>query len=173
MQAGSPVPHGRLRSPNAPVSPAEVGACRVPKLRFAGLGAAISVQDHVHVDQLLVAPRLLSTSSSLRPGLKGRRDRHSSPSAGGSAPPSSPSDLRNRDRAFLASASRLLPRKRWASFCVTPQTLLRWHRALVARKSTYRKSGKPGRPPIDPSVVEAVVRLARENPRLGLHDNPR
>jgi putative transposase len=38
---------------------------------------------------------------------------------------------------------------------------------LVARKWTYRKSGKPGRPPLDPSAVEAVVRLARENPRWG------
>jgi putative transposase len=68
---------------------------------------------------------------------------------------------------FLAAASRLLPRKRWASFCVTPQTLLCWHRELVKRKWTYRKAGKPGRPPTEASVVAAIVPLARENPRWG------
>jgi hypothetical protein len=39
-----------------------------------------------------------------------------------------------RDRALLAAASRALPRQRWTSFLVTPQTLLRWHRTLVRRK---------------------------------------
>jgi len=41
------------------------------------------------------------------------------------------------DRVFLASASRLLPRMRWRSFVVTPATLLRWHRRLVARRWMY------------------------------------
>ncbi|MEX2586986.1 MAG: integrase core domain-containing protein [Actinomycetota bacterium] len=50
---------------------------------------------------------------------------------------------------------------------MTPQTLLRWHRDLVARRWTYRIARNPGRPALDPSVVEAVVRLARENPRWG------
>lgn len=76
-------------------------------------------------------------------------------------------EMRHRDRVFLAAASRLLPRTRWVSFCVTPQTLLRWHRELVKRKWTYRKAGKPGRPPTQLSVVSAIVRLARENPRWG------
>ena len=56
--------------------------------------------------------------------------------------------LRPRDRAFLAAASRILPRERWASFLVTPQTLLRWHRELVRCKWTYR-SRRLGRPPVD------------------------
>jgi putative transposase len=38
-----------------------------------------------------------------------------------------PPRLRPVDRALLAVAARALPRDRWASFCVTPQTLLRWH----------------------------------------------
>jgi putative transposase len=42
-------------------------------------------------------------------------------------------ELRPADRAFLAAASRLLPRKRWRSLFVSPDTLLRWHRQLVAR----------------------------------------
>jgi len=40
--------------------------------------------------------------------------------------------LRSADRTFLAAASRLVSRKRWSSFLVTPDTLMRWHRQLVA-----------------------------------------
>ena len=40
------------------------------------------------------------------------------------------------DRLFLAAASRLLPRARWRSFIITPTTLLRWHRRLVAKRWT-------------------------------------
>lgn len=72
------------------------------------------------------------------------------------------------DRILLAAASRVLPRQRWASsFIVTPQTLLRWHRALVRRKWTYGKERKPGRPPIDPQVADLILRMARENARWG------
>jgi len=39
-----------------------------------------------------------------------------------------------RDRALLAAASRVLPRNRWNTFLVRPETLLRWHKGLVARK---------------------------------------
>src|SRR5207247_8962644 len=41
------------------------------------------------------------------------------------------------DRALLAAFSRALPRSAWASFLVTPATLLRWRRELVARRWTY------------------------------------
>jgi hypothetical protein len=37
------------------------------------------------------------------------------------------------DRVVLAALSRLLPRSRWPIFFVTPATLLRWHRQLIAR----------------------------------------
>jgi putative transposase len=73
-------------------------------------------------------------------------------------------ELQNRDRAFLAAASRALSRDRWSSFMVTPQTLLRWHRELLRRKWTYRRRG-PGRPPLDPEVSDLILRLGRENPR--------
>ncbi len=75
--------------------------------------------------------------------------------------------LRPLDRTLLAAASRVLPRDRWASFMVTPATLLRWHRELVRRKWTYGRAQKPGRPPLDPEVRELILRLARENPRWG------
>jgi transposase len=75
-------------------------------------------------------------------------------------------ELKDRDRVFLAAASRALSRERWASFMVTPQTVLRWHRELVRRKWTYPRRG-PGRPSLDPEVVELIARLGRENPRWG------
>jgi len=73
--------------------------------------------------------------------------------------------LRPSDRILLAAASRLLPRSRWNSFLVTPTTLLRWHRRLVARRWTY--AGRTGRPPIGGEIRQLVLRLARENPRWG------
>jgi putative transposase len=51
-------------------------------------------------------------------------------------------------------------------FLVTPATLLRWQRELVARRWTYRRTGR-GRTGLDQQVVDLVVRLARENPRCG------
>ena len=73
--------------------------------------------------------------------------------------------FRAADRVFLSAASRLLPRINWSAFVVTPATLLRWHRLLVAKRWTYTRP--PGRPPITTDVRALVVRLARENPRWG------
>jgi putative transposase len=74
--------------------------------------------------------------------------------------------LEPADRALLAAISRLLPRSRWSCFLVTPQTLLRWHRRLIAGAWTYPHHGH-GRPPLDDSVQHLIVRLATENPRWG------
>jgi putative transposase len=70
------------------------------------------------------------------------------------------------DRTVLAALAKLLPRERWAVFLVTPATLLRWHRELVARRWTYPHAGRGARG-LDDQVVDLVVRLARENPRWG------
>jgi len=51
------------------------------------------------------------------------------------------------DRALIATLATLVPRKRWAALLVTPEAILRWHRALVRRRWTYPHRG-PGRPPL-------------------------
>jgi putative transposase len=75
--------------------------------------------------------------------------------------------LTQADRALLAAFSRMLPRQvsRRTAF-VTPATLLRWQRELVARRWTYKRR-RPGRPSTVEEVRALVVRLARENPSWG------
>jgi putative transposase len=75
--------------------------------------------------------------------------------------------LRRRDRVLLAALSRALPRPSWSSFAVTPQSLLRWHRELVARKWTYRRRPSGGRPALGEDICELILRVADENPRWG------
>src|SRR5256885_3716402 len=70
------------------------------------------------------------------------------------------------DRMVLAVLAKLLPRDRWAVFLVTPATLLRWHRELIARRWTYPRKGRDPRD-LGEQIVTLVVRLARENPPWG------
>jgi len=51
---------------------------------------------------------------------------------------------------------------------VKPETVLRWHKELVAKKFDYSdRRGKHGRPPIKPENEQLVVTIAKENPRWG------
>jgi len=70
------------------------------------------------------------------------------------------------DRAVLAALARVMPKALRARRVVTPGTLLRWHRRLVAAK--WRQPRPPGRPPVPDELVALVVRLARENTRWGV-----
>jgi hypothetical protein len=71
--------------------------------------------------------------------------------------------LTRADRALLASLSRSLPQTAWSALSFKPETLLRWRRQLIARRWTYAHR-KPGRPPLERSLRELILRLARENP---------
>jgi putative transposase len=74
--------------------------------------------------------------------------------------------LTRADRALLAALSRSLPRAAWAGFPVKPETLLRWHRQLVARRWTYAHR-TPGRPPLELSLRALILRFGTENPTWG------
>jgi putative transposase len=74
--------------------------------------------------------------------------------------------LQPADRAVLSALSRLLPASGGRRFFITPATLLRWHRNLVARAWTYPRSW-PGRPALQAQPRALILRLARENPTWG------
>jgi putative transposase len=74
------------------------------------------------------------------------------------------------DRAFLAALLHRLPRDLLGQIhlLVRPDTVLRWHRDLLARRHAARsRPRRPGRPRTIRSVRLLVLRLARENPGWG------
>jgi putative transposase len=74
------------------------------------------------------------------------------------------------DRAFLAALLHRLPRHtlRGIRLLVRPETVLRWHRNLIARRHAMLSRPKQaGRPPIIRSIRWLVLRLARENDTWG------
>src|SRR4051794_31076255 len=70
------------------------------------------------------------------------------------------------DRALIAALTRLLPLRRRLGLLVTPATILRWHRQLIARRSTTQPA-RPGRPAIRAGLRALILRLATENPTWG------
>jgi putative transposase len=74
------------------------------------------------------------------------------------------------DRAFLAALLHRLPRDvlRRVRLLVRPDTVLRWHRDLLARRhARMSRPRRPGRPPTVHSIRALALRLARENPSWG------
>jgi putative transposase len=70
------------------------------------------------------------------------------------------------DRALTAALARLLPTRRRLGLLVTPATILRWHRRLIARRWTTPPT-RSGRPAIPAGLRALAVRLATENPSWG------
>jgi Homeodomain-like domain len=66
----------------------------------------------------------------------------------------------------MPAGERSVARARWSCFFVTPGTLLRWHRRLIAGRWTYPHH-QAGRPPLNPQVRQLIARLAKQNPRWG------
>ena len=74
------------------------------------------------------------------------------------------------ERRRLAAKGKALGRKLLAEVAgiVTPDTLLAWHRRLIARKWDYiARRKRPGRPRVMVELAELIVRLAKDNPRWG------
>jgi HTH-like domain len=75
--------------------------------------------------------------------------------------------LTDDDRRRLAGRASRVGRaaSREIATIATPDTLLRWHRRLIARKWTYPR--KPGRRGVLLAIRQLVVRMATENPTWG------
>jgi putative transposase len=69
------------------------------------------------------------------------------------------------DRAVFTTLVRKLPPMLRKHRLVTPGTILRWHRRLVAKKWTYPH--RLGRPSLDDAVAVLIERMAQENPSWG------
>ena len=79
--------------------------------------------------------------------------------------------LNDDQRRRLAVKGKILGRKalQEVATIVKPDTILRWHRMLVAQKWDYskQKTKKPGRPPVSEEVTQLVLHMAQENPSWG------
>ena len=77
--------------------------------------------------------------------------------------------LTDDQRRRSAAKGKILGRRVLAEIAtiVTPDTILAWHRRLIAAKWTYARRARPGRPPVMKRIIDLAVRMARENPCWG------
>ena len=77
--------------------------------------------------------------------------------------------LTDDQRRRLAVKGKVLGRRQLAAIAgiVTPDTILRWYRTLVAKKYDGSQTRRPGRPTTKPDIAALVVRMANENPTWG------
>ena len=75
----------------------------------------------------------------------------------------------DRQRRRLAVKAKRVGRKGLLQIhtLVTPDTLLRWHRQLIARKYDGSQNRRPGRPKTAVNIQDLILMMARENPRWG------
>ena len=118
----------------------------VASVRFL-LAALVGWLDHRQQEALAY---LIEENRILRGQLRGRHLR-----------------LTDDERRRLAVRGHRLGRQglRQVATLITPDTILRWHRQLVARKWTYAK--RPGRHHVLDEIRRLVVRMAEENPTWG------
>jgi len=102
----------------------------------------------VHRQQLIVIEFLQAENRLLKERLRGRRIRFT-----------------DAERALLARKAKAVGRRALLELdtIVSPDTLLRWHRRLIAQKWNFAERRGIGRPGIMRHISELIVRMAQEN----------
>ena len=112
----------------------------------------MAISGWVHRRQLIVIEFLQAENRLLKERLRGKRIRFT-----------------DGERALLARKAKAVGRKTLLELdtLVSPDTLMRWHRRLVAQKWDFSKRRGPGRPGIMREISQLIVRMAQENPGWG------
>jgi len=110
------------------------------------------VSGWVHRRQLIVIEFLQAENRLLKERLRGKRIRFT-----------------DAERALLARKAKAVGRKALLELdtLVSPDTLMRWHRRLVAQKWDFSRRRGPGRPGVMREIAELIVRMALENSGWG------
>ncbi|OFW18067.1 MAG: hypothetical protein A3H97_11715 [Acidobacteria bacterium RIFCSPLOWO2_02_FULL_65_29] len=110
------------------------------------------VSGWLHRHQLIVIEFLQTENRLLRERLRGKRIRFT-----------------DAERALLARKAKAVGRKALLKLdtIVSPDTLLRWHRRLVAQKWNFAYRRGPGRPGIMREISALIVRMALDNSGWG------
>jgi transposase InsO family protein len=119
----------------------------VPRLQLL----LVSLAGWINRYQQHVIEYLVAENRVLREQLKGHRLR-----------------LKDEQRCRLAAKGHQLGRRLLSRVAtiVTPDTILRWHRRLIAKKWSYPRK-RPGRPRTMKNIARLIVRMATENPTWG------
>jgi putative transposase len=112
----------------------------------------LMVSGWVHRHQLTVIEFLQAENRLLQERLRGKRIRFT-----------------DAERVLLARKAKAVGRKALLKLdtIVSPDTLLRWHRRLVAQKWNFAERRRAGRPGIMRHISQLIVRMAEDNPGWG------
>jgi len=112
----------------------------------------LMVSGWVHRHQLIVIEFLQAENRLLKERLSGKRIRFT-----------------DAERALLARKAKAVGRKALLQLdtIVSPDTLLRWHRRLVAQKWNFSQRRGAGRPGIMRHISALIVRMAEQNTSWG------
>src|ERR687891_325348 len=110
-----------------------------------------TLAEWINRHQQHVIDYLVEENRALREQLRGRRVQ-----------------LTDDQRRRLAAKGQRLGRRvlRQVATIVTPDTILRWYRRLIAQKWTF-ECRRPGRPGLMKEIASLIVRMATDNPAWG------